>query len=394
MTTITRHLTRVSARWIPVAAAAAALVLSLAAPVTAAPDSQHLARAKDYIADERWAQAIDELRAALDDPKEPAPDEAMFWLAHSLYHHGDSASALGTIDRLTSRYPKSRWTSPANALRIEIAYQLRRDDLLWPLAEPPAPPAPPAAPAPPAPPARPAPPASPAPPALPAMPAPPAPPAPPVPPVMSDTDLRIQALGTLMDTDAEKVIPILRKIVMTEGNVAEARRALFVLAQSRRADAQGTLLQVAKDGPERIRAAAVRELGRFGGPDVNQQLLVVYAGGSSPVKQQVVRVLGWRRDAGALEQIVTKESNVVLRDQAILALGRAGGRVQLATLYGKAGSSDLKEQLVTALFNAEADDELIRIAKTDPNESVRTLAIDRLRLLDTDKARAFLKTLK
>jgi hypothetical protein len=211
---------------------------------------------------------------------------------------------------------------------------------------------------------------------------------------MSDTDLRIQALGTLMATDADRVIPILRKIVMTEGNVAEARRALFVLAQSRRADAQGTLLQVAKDGPERIRAAAVRELGRFGGPDVNQQLLVVYAGGTSPVKQQVVRVLGWRRDAGALEQIVLKEPNAELRDSAILALGRAGGRVQLGTLYRKAGSFDMKEQLVTALFNAEADDELIRIAKIDPNESVRKLAIDRLRLLDTDKARAFLKTLK
>jgi len=115
---------------VTVAAGAFALgvMLALASPAAAAgPDSQRLARAKDYIADEQWARAVDELRAALQDPKEPAPDEARFWLAHSLNHLGRTAEALRTIESLEEQHPKSRWVSPARSLRIEIAHNLRRE---------------------------------------------------------------------------------------------------------------------------------------------------------------------------------------------------------------------------------------------------------------------------
>ena len=46
-------------------------------------ESKRLERAKDLIADEQWARAIDELKAAVADPKEPNKDEALYWLAHS-----------------------------------------------------------------------------------------------------------------------------------------------------------------------------------------------------------------------------------------------------------------------------------------------------------------------
>ena len=54
----------------------------------------------------------------------------------------------------------------------------------------------------------------------------------------------------------------------------------------------------------------------------------------------------------------------------------------------------MKRPLITALFTASGDEELIEIARRDPDESVRQLAIDRLRLLNTDKARAFLASLR
>jgi HEAT repeat protein len=373
-------------------AAALAMTVALAPAVMAGPDSEHLARAKDFIADEQWSQAVDELRAALKDPKESARDEAMFWLAHSLYHQGDSASALEAIQDLRREFPKSRWVSPATSLRIEIAYRLKRDELIWHLAVPPAPPAPPEPPAPPSAPAPPAPAARPSPPAPPAAPSPP--PAPPAPPLISETDLQIQALSTLMGTDADRVIPILERMVLTTQNVDEARRALFVLAQSSRADARLTVVRVAREAPEPIRVAAVRELGRFDGPEINRDLLLVYEAGSPSVKRQVVRTLGVRGGATALQEIVRKEGDAGLRDSAILMLGRAGGRTELQTLYQPTASLDLKEALVSALFNASADEVLIEIATRDPDRKVRALAIDRLRLLDTDKARAFLATLK
>jgi len=375
-------------------AAALAMTVALVPTATAGPDSEHLARAKDYIADEQWSRAVDELRAALQDPKERARDEAMFWLAHSLYHQGDSASALETIENLRREFPRSRWGGPATSLQIEIAYRLKRDELIWPLAVPPAPPAPPVPPVPPSAPAPPASAAPPSPPAPPAAPVPPAPPAPPAPPIISEEDLRIQALGTLMGTDAERVIPILEKMVLTTQNVEEARRALFVLARSSRDDARLMVVRVAREAPEPIRVAAVRELGRFEGPEINRDLLLVYEGGSATVKHQVVRALGLRGGATALQEIVRKEGDAGLRDSAIRMLGRAGGRIELRRLYRTTASRDMKEAVVTALFNASADEELIEIAKRDGDQKVRALAIDRLRLLDTDKARAFLATLK
>ena len=96
-----------------------------------APESKRLGRAKDYIADEQWSRAIDELRAAVADPKEPRKDEALYWLAHSLNQSGDQASSVETIGRLERDFPSSIWVKPARSLRIEIAVRLNRSDVLW-----------------------------------------------------------------------------------------------------------------------------------------------------------------------------------------------------------------------------------------------------------------------
>ncbi len=96
-----------------------------------APESKRLGRAKDYIADEQWPRAIEELRVAVADSKEPRRDEALYWLAHSLNQSGDQASAVETIGRLERDFPSSMWVKPARSLRIEIAVRLHRSDVLW-----------------------------------------------------------------------------------------------------------------------------------------------------------------------------------------------------------------------------------------------------------------------
>ena len=106
-----------------------------------------------------------------------------------------------------------------------------------------------------------------------------------------------------------------------------------------------------------------------------------------------MRTLGSSGGAHALVQIVKSEPDSDLRNSAILMLGRAGGRDELQSIYVTA-TPDMKAPLITALFDVSADEALIRIARTDPNEWVRKLAIDRLRLLDTERARAFLATIK
>ena len=386
-------------RWI---GAGATLVLALACVVSldaAAGESKRMSRAKDFIADEQWVRAIEELRAAATDPREPAKDEALFWLAHSQNQAGDRAAAVETIRRLEQEYPASRWTKPARSLRIEIAQRLRRNDVLWLSAAPPPPPTPVpptvVTPAPSATPGQPRP-RRPAPPPSPRVaPEPPLhgptpvalPPMPPAEPwfgaeIPVDTDLRIQALGSLIKTDAAKVIPILKEIALEDGTPGAARRALFVLAHSGRPEARSTVVEVAKSAPEPVRIAAIRELGRLGGSEIGHELLQVYSMGNAPVKHQVVTSLGERAETVALLRIAESEADRALRERAIVTLGRAGGREELRKLYEKTARAS-KRAIIIGLFNARAEAELRRIAEQEKDEALRREALFRLHLLGT-----------
>ena len=400
---------------------------AFAAPVQAFPfeplQSPRLERAKDYIAEEQWERAIEQLKAAVADAKERNKDEALFWLAHSQHQARDLAAAVQTISQLERQHASSRWVKPARSLRVEIAQKLRRDDVLWWTAAPPAPPALPA-------PTQPTPAAAPrtrpiaaAPAEPPAVPTPaplsaaapeklPVPPAPrpptftfkgrgvaptPMPSTVwipegwdPDTNLRIQALGSLIQTDAPRVIPILKEIALESPDANEARRAVFVLAQSGRPEARSTVVEVAKKGSELVQIAAVRELGRFGGPKAAEELLQVYAIGNPRVKYQVVNSLGERSATVALMRIAETEKDRKLQETAIVRLGQAGAREQLVRFYLRA-ARDLKRPIIVGLFNARAEDELIRIASQEKDPAIRQEAMTRLQLLGTPKARAFIE---
>jgi hypothetical protein len=345
----------------------------------AAPESKRLSRAKDFIADEQWARAIDELRRAVADAKEPRRAEALYWLAHSLNHAGDQAAAVETIVRLERAFPSSIWVKPARSLRVEIAVRLNRSDVLWWTALTPSPPAAPVK-------------------VTPQvqvrMPRPPAVPAPPklwYPDKFDpDTDLRIQALGALMKTDAEKVVPILGEIAFGSDHPGPAMRALFLLAQSSLPTARETVVRVAKTGPEPVRIAAVRDLGRFGGPETSKDLLSVYTTANEPVRLQIVKALGERAERLALLQIVESEKDGTLKFSAIAGLGQAGGAEQLARMY-KSASGPRKGPIIVGLFRARADAELIQICDAEPDQSLRHEALERLRLLGTPKAKEYLQ---
>lgn len=431
VTTITKFTNATRAAVIAVAA----LLCATAAAAAPPPDSKRLGHAKDLIADEQWGRAIVELQAAADDPKETSRDEALFWLAHSQHQAGDDASALQTIVRLERIMPASRWVHPAHSLRVEIAQRLRRDDVLWMMAAPPPAPVPPVAPAaarsPSLPRPGPLPPAPAAPPALPvavasppptmpsaaprvarlAQPVPPtapvapagrtpfAPPAPPVPgaelwlppsPAVPDRTITVQALTGLLDTHSAQVIPLLREIALDRNNPDQGRMAVFVLGQSRRPEAERTVVEVARDAAEPVRIAAVRELGRFDGPLISSELMRVYETGATPrLKRQVVASLGERADNTTLLRIARSESEPTVRDYAIVTLGRSGTPDQLRTLYQQA-PQESRGAVLSALFTAKDDEALIRIATTERNPVLRQRARQQLRMLATPRALKFL----
>lgn len=386
--------------------ACAALLIGIGAASAAAPDSKRLSQAKDYIADEQWARAIEALKAAVADPGEKNRDEALFWLAHSEHQAGDLAAVVDTLARLEREFPSSRWVRPGRSLRIEIAQQLRRDDVLWWVAAP-VPPAPPAPASPRPPRSQPSPPPVPAtapraplpPPAAPPE-LPPAPVMPPAPasgpwipaPFAPDTDLRIQALGSLIRAHPAQVIPLLKEIALDSRDPGEGRRAVFVLAQSGSPEARTTVVEVAKEAPEAVRIAAVRELGRFGSDDTGSELLEVYSLATPRVKREVVSslaALGTEATTGALLKIVRTEVDPQVRNIAIVTLGRTGGVRQLGALY-EGMPPESRRAVLAALFAARDEEELIRIASTEREAALRQEARRQLRLLGTPRALQYL----
>ena len=119
-----------------------------------------------------------------------------------------------------------------------------------------------------------------------------------------------------------------------------------------------------------MQIAAVRELGRFGGPEASAELLQVYASGNPRVKYQVVHSLGERSATAELMRIADTERDRTLQETAIVRLGQAGGREQLARLYRRT-APDLKRPVINGLFNARAVAELIRIAQQESDPAMR-----------------------
>jgi hypothetical protein len=395
-----------------------------------APDSKRLAQGKDFVADEQWARAIVEFRAAANDPAEKNRAEALFWLAHSEHQAGDDASALEAITRLEHEYPSSPWVRLAHSVSVEIAERMRRDDVLWAIAAPPPPtpsaPAPGAAPAPrpatiatrpPTPAAAPMPPSPPT--VTPAVPgvatprtAPVAVPLPaalsapaPAPfatpaasmwwvgtmPATTDQVVRIEALAGLLDEHSDRVIPLLKDIALDPNSPDEARHAVFVLAHSDRPEAHSTVLEVARGGAEPVRIAAIRELGHLQDVNVAGELMRVYqANATLRIRRQVVATFGERADNASLLRIVQSEADPALRNTAIMTLGRIPmARDQLRLLYVQTPANS-REAVLSALFTAKDDDELIRIASTEKNPMFRERARYQLRLLATPKAVKYL----
>jgi HEAT repeat protein len=188
------------------------------------------------------------------------------------------------------------------------------------------------------------------------------------------------------------VVPLLGQIAFESEHPGPAIRAVFMLAQSRLPLARATVVRVARIGPEAVRLAAVRDLGRFGGPEASKDLISLYATANEPVKFQIVKSLGERAETFALLRIVESEKDGALTFSAIAGLGQPGGIEALARMYNSA-SRQRKRPIIVSLFRARADGELMRIADVEGDAELRQAALERLRLLGTPKAKEYLQKL-
>ncbi len=142
-------------------------------------------------------------------------DGALYWSAYAHNKRGRRDDALQAIASLRSSYPKSRWLRDARALEVEIRQASGQTA---------------------------------------------------VPDRNGDEDLKLMALGGLMNADPDRALPLVEQMLSSSQSDKVRDRALFVLAQSGSPKAREVLVRIARTGPdEDTQKRAIRYLGLFGG---------------------------------------------------------------------------------------------------------------------------------
>jgi len=287
--------------------------------------------------DSQWQQAAEKF-SELAAMKGRRADAALYWKAYSLNKAGRRVEAESTIAELRRDYPRSDWLRDAGALELQI--KQGSGQAVDPGRE-------------------------------------------------TDEDLKLLAINSLMNSEPERAIPLLKGVLTNPNNSIKLKeRALFVLAQSDSPQSAQVIDAVARgQSGSDLQVRAVRYLGMSGTRHL-KLLQDIYAASSDvKVKQAVLQAY---MTSGAKESVLAaarSENNSELRRSAIHQLGAMGARNELAQLYGSTSSSDDKEAILRAFGVAGDTEELIRIATTESDSRVREHAIRSLGPFGGEKAR-------
>jgi HEAT repeat protein len=264
-------------------------------------------------------------------------DAALYWRAYALHKSGRRDLALQSLATLGTTYPQSRWLKDARALDLEIRQASGQ----------------------------------------------------PAAPETADTDdLKLMALGGLMQADPARAIPIIKQLLAGAPNEKVKERALFVLAQSGTPEARQLLLQLARgDQDPDLQAAAVRYLGLFGGDESRAALVGIYGSSANvQARKAVLHALMLAGDRQQLAAVARKETSPELRREAIQQLGILGARGELQQMYQQDATSEVRRAVIDALFVSGAVDEITTLATKEPDADLRREAVQRLGLMGTKTA--------
>ena len=310
-------------------------VMALRAPVLAGPmlalekprtrsdeDDRYYERGQRDLERSRWDEAVADFNEAAGRGGSRA-DGALYWKAYAQNKLGRREDALATLGELHKTYPNSRWMDDAKALEIEVRQAAGK---------------------------------------------------PVSPESASDDELKLMALNGLMNSDPERAIPMIEKLLHSSQSPKIKERALFVLTQTGSPHATQLVVQMAKgaSNPD-LQMKAVKYLGVMG---AQKELGEVYtATNDVAVRREVLHAF---MVSGAHDQLLAaakKETNPDLRRVAINQLGVIGAHGDLWQLYQVEPTVEIKRQIINALFVGGDADHLLEIARTAKEPELKRDAI-------------------
>jgi hypothetical protein len=321
-------------------------------------DREQEARDREQERLDRQQELYDDGREALDDERyEQAEakfnqlaqmngaqtDAALYWKAYAQNRLGKREAALTTLADMKKRFPQSRWQRDAGVLELEVKQSSGQ----------------------------------------------------PVKTDQGDEELRLMVIQGLMNSDPERAIPLLEKVINGSGSPREKSRALFVLAQSGSAQGREIIGRIAKgqSNPE-LQREAIKYLGLFGGAKSRQIMAEVYASNpDTSVRREILRAYMLGGDKEHLFAAAKGEKDESLRREAIRQLGLVHGVGELEQLYQAETSTDLRREILQAFFLAGESGKLIQAAQSEKDPQLRLAAIRNLGLIHSDESSKALQTL-
>ncbi|MSV27584.1 MAG: hypothetical protein EXQ52_02405 [Bryobacterales bacterium] len=286
--------------------------------------------------DERkWERAVDVFSGIVSRGGSRS-DGALYWKAYALHKLGRRPEAQAALADLAKSYPASGWLNDSKALSVEISQASGQ----------------------------------------------------PVSPESQDDDeLKLIALNGLVNSDPERAVPLIEKLLMGSHSPKMKERALFVLAQSGSVKGRETLTQIArgKSNPD-LQLKALRYLGTaMKGKESRQVLGEIYSSATSvEVKREILRGFVANGDRERVVNAAKTEASPELRRDAIRLMGEMRADVELWQMY-QGAAPDIKQEILRAMAGGGNSDKLLEILKTDKDSKLRLEALRALQRRDAAK---------
>jgi HEAT repeat protein len=203
------------------------------------------------------------------------------------------------------------------------------------------------------------------------------------PEAQGDEDLKLMAVNALLNSEPDKAIPILEKLLQGPASPRLRDRAVFVLAQSSAPRAREVLKELARGGstPE-LQSKAIQYLGVMGNAESRATLSEVYAASTDvDVKRRILRAF---MTAGEKQRLLTAaqtEQNAELRGEAVRQLGAMGANDELWQMYTKESAVPVRKQIIQAMFVGGNATRMIELARTEKDPELRGAAVRNLGLM-------------
>jgi hypothetical protein len=297
----------------------------------------------------KWEKAIEAFDQVIQ-KKGAKAEGATYWKAYAQNRLGRRTDALATLDALLKAYPTGRWANDAKALQVEV--KQAAGQVVRPEQE-------------------------------------------------VDEDLKLIALNSLLQTDADKAVPMLETFLKGSSSPKLKERALFVLAQVDSSQARTALAAVAKGqaNPD-LQIRAIRYLGMHRNDENIKLLVEIYKSTSdTDVKRQVIQSLTMAGSLGRYAMRVRTGTGPIVVGEGAAAGRTTGAREyekatqeyaqqaqeQLWQLYQTEASAELRERMLQALAMSQDYQKLLQVARTEKNEDLRRAAVQNLGMAGADK---------